>query len=773
MKNEAETRAEFIDPAIRMAGWGVVEDSQVRREVIAPGRIQGGGGTAEPTIADYVLRYRGRKLAVIEAKRWDLPVTEGVAQAKVYASKLCARFAYSTNGQKIYEIDMETGREGLVQGIPTPQELWERLFPSANEWRNRFAALPGNASGGVQTPRYYQELAVERVLDSIAMDRKRILLTLATGTGKTFIAFQVAWKLYHSRWNVNGNENRRPRILFLADRNILADQAFNAFSQFPEDAMVRITPKDIVKRGRVPTNGSVFFTIFQTFMAEGGERPNFGAYPSDFFDFIIVDECHRGGASDESSWRAILDHFASAVQLGLTATPLRKLNGDTYRYFGDPVYSYSLKEGIQDGFLTPYRIRRYQSTIDEYVYVPGDMVIEGEVTLGRTYDESDFNRLIFIREREEYRVRLFMSEIDQNQKTIVFCASQEHALIIRDLVNQIKSSSDPDYCHRVTADDGLIGEIYLRQFQDNERTVPTILTTSKKLSTGVDARNVRNIVLLRPVTDMIEFKQIMGRGTRLYRGKDFFTVYDFVNAHQLFRDPTWDGEPLPTSDEMSGRAPQRRTPMDGEREDCEESSERSRKVEIKLRDGKARSFKHLTSTMFVGPDGLPISIEEFIARLFETLKLPGLLIDEKTLRAAWGDPDTRQALRERLSRAGFSSQDLTSMQSAIGAEDCDLLDVLEFIAFAIPLRTREERVNESQLSRIDTMNAAQSDFVDFLVSSYIRSGVDELSLQKLGPLLELKYQTITDGVRVLGGVEQIRRLFIDFQKGLYDPPEVA
>src|SRR4051812_4352758 len=341
---------------------------------------------------------------------------------------------------------------------------------------------------------------------------------------------------------------RRPRILFLADLNILANQAYNAFSAFPEDALVRIAPADISKKGKVPKNGSIFFTIFQTFLSgppkDGEPSPYFGEYPPDFFDFIVIDECHRGGANDESTWRGILDYFKPAVQLGLTATPRRTENADTYAYFGDPVYVYSLREGINDGFLTPFKVKQISTTLDEYVYTPDDQVVEGEIEAGRRYEESDFNKVIEIREREAARVKIFMDEIDQTEKTLVFCATQDHALAVRDLINQIKASKDPHYCERVTANDGELGDQHLRDFQDNEKTIPTILPTSQKLSTGVDARNIRNIVLMRPINSIIEFKQIIGRGTRLYDGKDSFTIYDFVKAHHPFSAPEWDGEPI-------------------------------------------------------------------------------------------------------------------------------------------------------------------------------------------------------------------------------------
>ena len=545
--NEAETRAEHIDPALKAAGWGVVEGSRILREHgITLGRLQGNAKRAKADIADYVLVYRNTKLAVVEAKAWNKPYTEGVGQAKGYAERLRVRFAYATNGQAIYGIDMATGAEGDAPHYPGPEELWNLTFAEANAWRDRFAAVPFEDKGGAWQGRYYQDVAITRTLDAIANGRNRILLTLATGTGKTFIAFQLAWKLFQSRWNLkdwksDAEPTRRPRILFLADRNILADQAYNAFSAFPDDALVRIAPDEIKKKGRVPKNGSIFFTIFQTFMSGPGDSPYFGDYPPDFFDFIVIDECHRGGANDEGSWRAILDYFAPAVQLGLTATPKRTINMDTYAYFGEPVYVYSLKDGINDGFLTPFKVQQIASTIDDYVYTSDDLVVQGDIVAGKRYEEKDFNKIIKIKEREAYRVKQLMDMIDQRQKTIVFCATQAHALLVRDLINQMKTSTDPNYCVRVTADDGALGNQALRDFQDNEKTIPTVLTTSQKLSTGVDARNVRNIVLMRPVNSMIEFKQIIGRGTRLYDGKDYFTIYDFVKAHHHFTDPEWDG----------------------------------------------------------------------------------------------------------------------------------------------------------------------------------------------------------------------------------------
>jgi type I restriction enzyme, R subunit len=773
--NEAETRAELIDPALRLAGWGVVEASRVRREVITLGRLQGAGKRAAQDIADYVLTYRDHKLAVIEAKRRDLPDTEGVGQAKKYAGKLQARFAYSTNGAGIYQIDMETGEEQYVSQYPSPEELWHRTFAEENAWRDRFAAIPFEDKGGTWQARYYQHNAIENALEAIANGRDRILLTLATGTGKTFIAFQLSWKLFQSRWNLSGEPTRRPRILFLADRNILADQGYNAFSAFPEDALVRISPDEIRKKGRVPKNGSIFFTIFQTFMsgrdAEGNPAPNFGDYPPDFFDFAVIDECHRGGANDESNWRGILEYFAPAVQLGLTATPKRRANADTYAYFGDPVYIYSLKEGINDGFLTPFKVKQIATTLDSYVYTADDQLVEGEVEEGRRYTEDDFNRVIEIKERERYRVKLFMDAIDQKQKTLVFCATQEHALAVRDLINQMKTSKDPNYCVRVTANDGAIGDQHLRTFQDNEKTIPTILTTSQKLSTGVDARNVRNIVLMRPVNSMIEFKQIIGRGTRLFDGKDYFTIYDFVRAYEHFNDPEWDGEPVepvpprPRGGDEGERPAPTGEEEDDQPEDGEEEPAARQRVKIKLADGKERTIQHMMATTFWSVDGRPMSAAEFITRLFGDL--PELFKDEDELRALWGQPDTRKALLESLFEKGYGDEQLSEIRRMIDAEKSDLFDVLAYIAFALPPITREERVTTHRDQIFSHYDCEIQAFLDFVLSQYVKEGVGELDQAKLPHLLELKYRAVSDAAAQLGGVAQIRDAFIGFQRHLY------
>lgn len=765
--NEAETRAELIDPNLREKGWGITPGSKILREYhITNGRIQTGGTRGKAVIADYVLVYNGCKLAVIEAKSNELEVGEGVAQAKDYAEKLELTYTYSSNGKEIYEICTKPSAEGLIDVFPTPDELWNKVFSDENEWRDKFNSIPFETFGGTKNVRYYQEIAINKTLAAIAEEKQRLLLTLATGTGKTFIAFQIVWKLFQTRWTLKRDGLVRPRILFLTDRNILANQAFGDFSAFNDDVLVRIKPEEISKKGYVPTNGNIFFTIFQTFMSGKDAKPYFGQYATDFFDLIIIDECHRGGANDEGNWRGILEYFSPAVQLGLTATPKRKENADTYKYFGEPLYIYPLKDGINDGFLTPFKVKDVSTTIDEYIYVSDDEIIEGDVKEGKTYTEEDFNKIIEIKEREVTRVKILLSEIDQNEKTIVFCATQLHAAAVRDLINQYSKSTDPNYCVRVTADDGKLGDQYLTTFRDNEKSIPTILTTSEKLSTGVDAKNIRNIVLMRPINNMIEFKQIIGRGTRLFDGKDFFTIYDYVNAHINFEDKEWNGDPeAPETKEPKQPKQPDDTPNPDEPSDTDKP-EKKKKLRIKLRDGKEREIQYMISTSYWSADGKPISAEEFMNNLFG--ELPNFFKSEEELRTIWSDPVIRKTLLEKLSDAGYGKDELSVLQKLVNAEKSDLFDVLEYISFSTELITRETRVAEARDNIFNGLDDKQSEFIEFVLSKYIESGVEELEQQKLPSLLELKYQSIPDAVKELGDVAKIKNTFIAFQKYLYD-----
>jgi len=822
--NEAQTRLDLIDPMLRESGWGVIDGSRIRVEFpITDGKLIGHGKRGKSLSADYVLEYRNRRLATIEAKARDCYYTEGVAQAKNYANKLNIRFTYATNGLKIYSIDMLEGTEGDVSKFPTPNELWEMTHatPQDNEtykleildWKKRFDDVSFAKFMGKYSPRYYQRNAIQAVLDAIAEGQDRLLLTMATGTGKTAVAFHICWKLFHAKWNLKRDATRIPRILFLADRNILADQAFNSFSDFEkidDNMLVRIRPKEVRKTGKAPTNGSIFFTIFQSFLSgETGlsdeeleiqeEQSNelsdvlsntdivtkqevqkgfFGQYPSDFFDFIVIDECHRGGANDESSWRGIMEHFSEAVQLGLTATPRRDVNADTYEYFGEPLYTYALKEGINDGFLSPFRVHQISTTIDNYTYTAGDTITGGEIDESKEYTEDDINRHIEIKQREEYRVKKFLSLINQNHRTLVFCSIQRHAALIRDLINQHSDSKHPDYCHRVTADDGALGEQHLKDFQDDEKSNPVILTTSKKLSTGVDAPEIRNIVLLRPVKSMVEFKQIIGRGTRLAEGKDYFTVYDFVKAHEHFKDPEWDGEPEPPDDTGGGghtvcqTCNQRPCACDKEEVTCEECGNDpcvcdkpgSKVIEVILSDGRVRQIDSMVHTTFFDAEGKPISSEEFVQKLYG--EIPKLFGNEDDLRKIWSMPSTRRQLLEKLSDMGFTIAQLEDLQKVIHAENSDLFDVLSYIAYHKDVQPRKTRASNAK-QRLHDYSAKQQEFITFVLDQYIKEGVSELDDKKLPELLNLQYGSVSDAKIALGDVSYIRNMFVGFQERIY------
>lgn len=818
--NEAQTKHDLIEPALRAVGWGDVEGSRLRLEFpITKGRLIGQNRRATPLFADYVLEYKNRRIGVVEAKKRDVYYTDGVGQAKDYAERLNIRFAYATNGDKIYGIDMAEGAEGDVSKFPSPDELWEMTFPTPHEeykkeiasWNERLFAIPFEDRGGTWQPRYYQNNAITKVLEAVAAKKDRILITLATGTGKTAVAFQIAWKLFHAKWNLKRDGQRRPRILFLADRNILADQAFNAFNAFDvidENIKVRIKPKEIKKKGHVPKNGSVFFTIFQTFMTTAqnneaemelvneenqyyevaaesgltyGEKPfNFGEYAPDFFDLIIIDECHRGGANDESSWRAIMDYFAPAVQLGLTATPKRDVNGDTYDYFGEPVYSYALKEGINDGFLSPFRVKEVQTNYDEYTITSDDNIVSGDAQVGDTFTYKDYGRKIIIEQVERYRVKYFMDMINQNQKTLVFCATQVHAAYIRDLINQIADSTSINYCHRVTADDGSIGEGHLSDFQDNEKSIPTILTTSQKLSTGVDAPEIRNIVLLRPVESMVEFKQIVGRGTRLYDGKDYFTVFDFTKAHQHFQDPAWDGPPQAPEGEPGSGGPRICATCNTKPCKCEKPISDpclscgnspcvcelppSQLIQVQLSNGKALEIDATTKTTFWSPEGKPISSTEFVQQLFGDI--PGIFKSEEELRILWSNPTTRSKLLTELEEKGYTKAQLEDLRAIVNGEDSDLFDVLSYVAYHKNLVPRVERAEKAKIQLSD-YNPQQQDFLNFVLDQYVKEGFEELDVEKLSPLLILKYKALADAKRELGEIKTIRDSFIGFQQHLY------
>lgn len=771
---------------LKASKWG--RNETIGSEIIdeyqfTDGRIIGGGQRGKQKKADYVLAYKNQKLAIVEAKAEDKEITDGLEQVKDYASALNIRYVYSTNGHGIYFFDMKTGRGEFVEAYHTPDDLFVMTFDDVSH--KQYEALVEPYQIVKHRPRYYQENAINAAVRAISGGEDRVLLTLATGTGKTTIAFQIAWKLFQARWNRRGDE-RRPRILFIADRNILIEQAMGDFEPL-EGEIVRVNGDAIRKKGSIPTNGNIFFSIYQAIAGKPKDQPDkpyFMDYPADFFDLVIIDECHRGGAGNESSWREVLNHFTAATHLGLTATPKRDDNVDTYEYFGEPLYSYSLRQGIEDGFLTPFKVKRITTTMDRYVFNPSDYVESGEVDEAREYELKDFNRAIYLPEREERLVQIMFEQVNPNQKTIVFCNDEKHAAMVRDYINKHKPAGtlgdDRNYCVRVTATEGKIGDEHLEDFRDNEKQIPTIVTTSRKLSTGVDARNVRYIVLMRGVGSMVEFKQIVGRGTRLYDNKDYFTIVDFYGNDAKFEDPAWDGEPAevekkevemnvdveyaaPEVEVNPGSLVNEPTPTyDGSPMDVDE--EKPQKTVVRLADGKEREIKYTIDTKFY-MDGKPVSPQEFLEKLFG--ELPDLFTDEDDLRKQWSDPRTREALLQGLAERGFEEEKLQALKELIDAEDSDVYDVLRYIAYAKDTMTRYERAGIVREYYLEQLDENEREFVNFILDVYERDGEKELGMERLKGLVNIKYHTLRDAETKLGTAQEIVKDYLDLQNELY------
>ena len=745
----------------------MTEGSQVLREFyFTDGRMLSGGQRGRRKYADYVLSYKNQKLAIIEAKSSDLPPTEGLEQVKDYADLLNIKVVFSTNGSEIYCFNMETGRGEYVDHYPTPDELYRTVEGFQSDIEERAVAEPFHKTKF--DPRYYQENAIQAAVRAIAGGEDRVLLTLATGTGKTFISFQAVWKLFNARWNKRSDE-RHPRILFLADRNVLIEQAMGDFNPL-ESEIIRVNGEEIRKRGgTIPTNGNIFFSIYQA-MTGGGDTPYYKDYPQDFFDLVIIDECHRGGANDVSNWRAVLDHFSGATHLGMTATPKRSDNVDTYNYFGEPKYTYSLRDGIEDGFLTPFKVKKINTTLDKYTHGAGDVVLEGELEK-EEYEKTDMNRVIVIPEREEALVKIMLREIDESQKTIVFCMNEPHAAMIRDYINKHKKSDDPNYCVRVTASEGAVGDQWLRVFRDNEKSIPTILTTSQKLSTGVDARNLRFVVLMRPVGSMVEFKQIVGRGTRVFEGKDHFTIVDFYDNHTKFDDPEWDGEavevttsepPVVPVDDEEGGVDVDTNPPAPPVDPLIDPPPPKQKIKVQLAPHRVVFMDDMVETLYFDGEGKPVSPEQFLKDLFD--KLPDFFSDEESLRRIWSNQETRNKLIDELADRGFDLDKLLKLRDAFSASDSDIYDLLRFIKFDKQVISRSTRVETIDRSYVDGLDDKNREFIHFVLNQYERNGFEEFN--DLTNLLNLKYGN-TSVVDELGGVDAVRETFATIQELVY------
>ncbi|EFP0099525.1 DEAD/DEAH box helicase family protein [Campylobacter coli] len=763
--SEDDTRVKLIDAKLYASSWS--EENIIRNYYFTDGRKLIGNKRAERKFADYLLKFQNNNLAIIEAKKQNKDALDGLSQGIEYAKTLNVPFVYSTNGDKIYEYDLRVSRGEYIENFPSPNELFQRVYGNLKEWQYKLLTqrelyIPQ------KTLRYYQKIAVDKVIEALINGKDRILLTLATGTGKTTIAFALCYRLLEARWNKE-NKDQKPKILFLCDRVSLRDQALGEFNAVESDCKV-ISAEEIRKNdGKIITNANVFFGIYQSLAANSKDQENtqeeqeskfYLQYPKDFFDLIIIDECHRGGANEEGNWACVLEHFSSATHLGLTATPKKSDNVDTYRYFGESAYEYSLKEGIEDGFLTPYKVKRITTTLSEgYVYNPDDL-IEGELEKG-FYKMSEFERNIHLPQYNDFLAKEILKLIDPMDKTIIFCANQAHASDIKRAINKFKSVKRDDYCVRVTSDEGKIGLEYLKQFQDNDKSYPVILTSSKMLTTGVDARNVRNIVLLANIGSIIEFKQIIGRGTRVYEGKDFFTIIDFVGATKLFYDPKWDGEKI---EELKEQDEKEKITKEHIKQTKEESKEK-KSVTIHLKGTKLKVLD--ITTTYVGAQGKPLSTKEFLEFLIG--KLAEYYDDEVKLREIWSKQETRLNFLKTLEKDGVDENALKDLGEIFDKKDCDIYDVLAHLSFNAEIKTRQERVLQVEksefLKRFQKEKALK--FIEFLLGRYQQYGIKDFD-RSLAPLIELSsLGNVKEIVSEFGGVENLKQSVDDLQREIY------
>lgn len=762
--SESDTRAKLIDPRLKNNSWN--ESHIVREYYFTDGRKLIGGKRGKRHFVDYLLVHRNTNLAIIEAKSEDRDPLDGLQQSIDYAIKLRIDIVYTTNGHRIYEHDLRSGSGTWVENFPTPETLFERLYgtltPKVAETLTQSFHL------GLKKPRYYQQIAVNKAVEALAKGSNRVLLTLATGTGKTYIAFQIVYRLFESKWSKN-NQNRRPRILFLADRNILIDQAYNEFNPIEKEC-IKVNGKEIRKRnGKVPTNANVFFAIYQAISERRSDEADtendfsgyFEQYDPDFFDLIIIDECHRGGANDEGSWRRVLDRFKNAAHLGLTATPKRDDNGDTYGYFGDPVYEYSLRDGINDGFLTPYKVKRIRTNIDEYRFNPDDIVtgdLENQIVTLEQFEKS-----VVIPARTDLIAKTILEQIRPYDKTIIFCVNQAHASAMKIAIDAHKSVTDSHYCVRITSDEGEVGRALLEKFQDNDLTIPAILTSSKMLTTGVDAKNVRNVVLTAPIRSMTEFKQIIGRGTRVFEGKDFFSILDFVGATNLFYDPRWDGDAEPTEDPSTPTEP--KPPREPKEPTDKPEGEKKEKTTITIRGRRLRVID--IETTYVGAEGKPLRTGEYLEYLIGVLG--GMYDDETRLREIWSDPRERKVLMNKLENMHIDAAQLSELAAIFEAEDADIYDVLAHLSFNHDILTRSERVlNVEHRDFIERHHSTKArDFLEFILRRYERDGVAELDEEKLSSLIQLSTIDKEELKSAFGGLKQIKEGYLELQREIY------
>ncbi len=764
--SEADTCRKYVTPALREAGWEKPPHYLAQEAYFTDGRLLpvGDGDVAvrgQRKFADYLLYYQqGFKLAVVEAKEETHPAAEGLQQAIEYAQILDLHFAYATNGKRIIEHDFSTGEEREIARYPTPNELF-------NRWREAEAISDKEVIAQLlqpyydipnKKPRYYQEIAINRAIQAILQGNKRVLLTMATGTGKTFVAFQIAWKLWDAGWRPPQVWRfGKPKILYLSDRRILVDGPKEGIFAPFEDARHKIQGEAIKSR-------EMYFALYQS-IAEDERRPGlYKEYAPDFFDLIIVDECHRGSARDDSNWREILEYYTPAYQLGMTATPLREDNRDTYEYFGDPLYTYSLAQGIEDGFLAPYRVHDTLTNVDAFGWRPasGQHDREGYQIPDQHYVTKDYERTVVLKDRTEAiaaHLTDYLKNTDRFAKTIVFCVDQEHALRMRQALYELNSDLTqryPDYVVRITSDEGDTGALHLDHFMDPENPMPVIATTSKLLTTGVDIPTCKNIVLARVINSMTEFKQIIGRGTRVDVDHDkfFFNILDYTHsAMERFADPEFDGDPLPSDTTVSSTrtGPTRPGPYDPRPKYYVDG------VPVEI----------VASMVYeLDPNGRRINVTKYVDYVGEQVRT--LYTDHDTLRAAWAEPTLREEVLAHLRERGIT---LDAARRIAKQPDADPFDLLCHLAFQSPLKTRRERASrfrQQQAAFLAQYQLEARAILDALLDKYAEHGLDQFKLPdvlKVPPISELGNPL--EITRLFGGTEPLKQALEELQMRLY------
>jgi type I restriction enzyme, R subunit len=789
--NEADTCRLLVEPKLKAAGWEDTPHLYQEQVTFTDGRIIVAGQKARRRPgkrADYILRYtHDIAIGVIEAKPESSHVAEGLQQAKDYAEILGLRFAYATNGHEIVEFDFATGTETELSAFPSPVDLW--LRQTGTEQLTELAAdqlaTPGYHEPG-RRPRYYQETAINSAIQAIVKGEKRVLLTMATGTGKTYVAFQICWRLWSARWNAADKEGRKPRILYLADRNILIDDPKDkTFAPFG-DARHKIEGGVVVK------SREMYFAIYQA-IAQDENRPGlYKEYAPDFFDLVIVDECHRGSATEGSNWREILEYFKPAYQLGMTATPKRQDNVDTYAYFGAPLYTYSLRQGIDDGFLAPYRVHRVITEWDAAGWRPskGECDRYGNEIPDEEYTTAEFERVVALRARTEAVARHLtdlLKSTDRYGKTIVFCVDQEHASEMRKALGNLNNDlveEHADYVCRVTSDEGDIGRGHLSHFQDVERATPVILTTSQLLTTGVDAPTVKNVVLVRVVNSMTEFKQMIGRGTRVRDdyGKLFFTILDYTgSATRLFADPDFDGDPVIETEETVDEEgetveeevveEQELTPEDEEELEDEvtildpaDDDETVQRRKYYVDGGHVEIAAHLVFEL--DPDGKQLRVVRFTD--YTASKVRTLFSNANELRERWANPVTRPDVLDALEERGI---DYAHLAEEAGQPDADPLDLLCHLAFSAPLHTRRERarlLRTEQKDFFEQYGPEARQILDQLLDKYTEHGATQFEVPDALEVPPINaFGNVIEIAKLFGGAKQLRNAVNELQALLY------